>query len=201
MVAICTGPAFSTDDAGNLITAGERRKANPTPCALKDANGLYTDPAGGLWTPDHVFMSTQDTQQYNPNVQITGAGGTIVPFQAYTKTYTNDTCWPMLLTVSALFGIWVAMSPNTEMWWELGSGINTTNVGFYVVQSQNFSTIPNLPYFDWMATHHQMVLRWQLAPHADVSVTVQSRMDLRIGSGTLINCTYQLTSWGFPITT
>lgn len=198
MVSVCTGPAFTTDDAGNLILAGERRKANPSPCALHDANGLYTDPAGGAFVPDQLSLTQYDGQIFHPSTQISAQSVTAYP--TFTANYTNTTCWPLQVVVQCTYTIWTYINNNSMLWWETGSATNSTNLGWVYVASEYFTSLPGwLNYFDWFHTYTQPVAYLRLEPHQTQSVSVGSRITARWGSGTMTDCSYRMWAWGWTV--
>lgn len=202
MVAICTGPAFTTDDAGNLILAGERRKANPSPCALKDANGIYTDPNGGVWTPDQVSYLTTEANSVQSGAQVTA--GVVLPYPTFTKTFTNSTCWAVDMTIQCTWTAFAWVNSGATMWFEIGTNIDNPNVGgFSVVTTSQYYPAAGMgapPYFDWLTTYTQVTHQFRLESHASRQVTFGARMNCRAGTGgTLQFCNYWVNGWGFAV--
>ena len=200
MVAICTGPAFATDDAGNLILAGERRLANPSPCALKDANGLYTDPNGGAWTVDQIHLCTAQAHPATSGKQV--AGGASVPWDTATFPITNSICWAVMLNVQITWGSFLWINANTLMYYEVGAGLDSSAFNYTPVQSQAYYPGGTNPptYIDWLVHTTQLMFQFRIEPHTTHNVYAGARATARLGAGgTLQNMNYLCHTWGYAV--
>lgn len=201
MVAVCTGPAFATDGSGNLILAGERRKTNPSPCALAQGNGLYTDPAGGAWTVDQVSLCTSQTFQAPGGSHV--GGGAQVPWQSFTASFTNSTCWAIQLNIQCTWNMFAWVNANTTMNFAIAASLNSTALTYATVDSTQYwpdagAGAPT--YFDWLTSHTRIVNQIRLEPHTTQSVTVGGRLESRFGvGGTLQWLVYKVSGWGYAV--
>jgi hypothetical protein len=201
MVAICTGPAFSTDDNGNLILAGERSKAKTSPCALSVGNGLYTDPNGGVWTPDQVSL-TYENEFINYST-ATVANGAHVLFPSQAVTITNPECWAMQVHVSCAWIGVASINANGTMWFEVGASVGSPVTQYVTVGAGNYwpgATAGAPPTFDFTTAVHLAVTDARMEPQTSVTVNFGAQMIGNAGAGgALQRCHYRVTAHGFAV--
>jgi hypothetical protein len=83
---VCTGKAFSTGPSGELTIAGSNNNAWSLAAPIASANGLNTDPAGGLWTAPHGCYAVSQEQSALSLSQSLTATAWPIPTTGYTFT-------------------------------------------------------------------------------------------------------------------
>jgi len=199
MVAICTGPAFATDDAGNLILAGERRLANPSPCALKDANGLYTDPSGGVWTPDQLAVPVFQELNVNPSATVPG-NSTVITAASVRFTVTNPNCWAVVMNLNATINIWADILVGGDMVMETQVSVGTGTPWWWTVASANYYPQAGAPgLWRWFPSTFRPIQPFRLESHGSTYIDMQVRVTGNGAGGTFNAVAHLLTGCGYTV--